>query len=135
MLKKKGQTEDCFYLLYEGTINMKVNILGTEYEIIMGSAKEFPLLETADGYTDTSIKRIVIVDTNTIEKDARHIVDFDYHTKKVKRHEIIHAFMYESGLWVNSNDIEQWAVNEEMTDFFAIQIPKMYKAFKDADCI
>lgn len=114
---------------------MKVNILGTEYEIITGSAKKFPRLETADGYTDTSIKRIVIIDANTIERDVSHIVDFDYYTKKVKRHEIIHAFMYESGLWVNSNDVEQWAVNEEMTDFFAIQIPKMYKAFKDADCI
>ena len=50
---------------------------------------------------------------------------------KVKRHEIIHAFLFESGLAENS----YWAQNEEMVDFFAIQAPKLFKAFKAADAL
>ena len=52
-------------------------------------------------------------------------------TNKVKRHEIIHAFLFESGLAENSN----WAQNEEMVDFFAIQFPKLLKAFEQADAL
>jgi hypothetical protein len=55
--------------------------------------------------------------------------------KKVLRHEIIHAFMYESGLWENSHDVEGWAQNEEMTDWIAIQFPKMQKAFEEAGAL
>lgn len=114
---------------------MKVNILGTDYEIVSGSREEYPILKVADGYTDTSIKKLVILDCNTLEKDDANIKDLVSYEKKVTRHEIIHAFLYESGLWVNSNDVEQWAMNEEMIDWLAIQFPKIYKAFKDADCI
>lgn len=114
---------------------MKVDILGTKYEILKGSVKKFPQLKNCDGYTDTSVKRIVVLDMQTVEKDESRLADLDYYAKKVKRHEITHAFMYESGLSVNSADTEQWATNEEMIDWYAIQAPKMYKAFKDADCI
>lgn len=114
---------------------MTVNILGTDYEIVSGSREKYPRLKVADGYTDTSIKQIVILDFNTLEKDDANIKDFSYLAKKVTRHKIIHAFFYESGLWVNSNDIEGWAMNEEMIDWLAIQFPKIHKAFKNADCI
>lgn len=114
---------------------MEINILGTDYEIVSGSREQYPRLKVADGYTDISIKRIVILDCNTLENDDANIKDLASYEQKVTRHEIIHAFFYESGLWVNSNDIEQWAMNEEMIDWLAIQFPKIYKAFKDADCI
>lgn len=122
-------------LLFWRDYLMKVDILGTKYEILKGSVKKFPHLKDSDGYIDTSIKRIVVLDMQTFEKDESRLADLDYYAKKVKRHEITHAFMYESGLSVSSADIEQWATNEEMIDWFAIQAPKMYKAFKDADCI
>ena len=54
-----------------------------------------------------------------------------YILRKNKRHEIIHAFLFESGLAENS----EWAQNEEMVDFFAIQFPKLMEAFKNADAI
>lgn len=114
---------------------MTINILGTDYEIVNGGQEQYPRLKVVDGYTDTSIKQIVILDFNTIEKDNANIKDFPTLSKKVTRHEIIHAFFYESGLWVNSNVVEQWAMNEEMIDWIAIQFPKIYKAFKDVDCI
>lgn len=50
--------------------------------------------------------------------------------QKVLCHELIHAFMYESGLDVNSNNIEQWAMNEEMIDWMAIQMPKIMEAYE-----
>ena len=40
-------------------------------------------------------------------------------------------FLFESGLAENS----EWAQNEEMVDFFAIQFPKLMEAFKNADAI
>ena len=48
----------------------------------------------------------------------------------VKRHELIHAFLYESGL-----DACSWANNEEMVDWIAIQFPKLFKAFQEVGCL
>ena len=45
---------------------MKVNILGTDYEIIIGNEEDYPRLRQVDGYTDTSIKKLVILDVGTI---------------------------------------------------------------------
>lgn len=47
--------------------------------------------------------------------------------KKVLRHEVIHAFLGESGLRNNS----YWAENEEMVDWLAIQAPKIFKTFQE----
>ena len=41
--------------------------------------------------------------------------------KKNLRHEIVHAFLFESGLAENS----EWAYNEEMVDWIAKQGPKI----------
>lgn len=114
---------------------MKVNILGTDYEIIIGNEEDYPRLRQVDGYTDTSIKKLVILDVGTIKDCDGNIKDLTSYQHKVTRHEIIHAFFYESGLWVNSNDVEQWAMNEEMVDWLAIQIPKIYKTFKEVGCL
>ena len=47
------------------------------------------------------------------------------------RHEIVHAFLYESGLDVSS----EWARNEEIVDWIALQTPKLQKAFEEAGCL
>ena len=46
------------------------------------------------------------------------------------RHEIIHAFLYESGMKECSSATQSWVENEEMVDWFAIQIPKIVKKNK-----
>ena len=57
-------------------------------------------------------------------------------TKETLRHEIIHAFLFESGLQSSSAVLETgWACNEEMIDYFAIQSPKIFEAFKEVDCL
>lgn len=92
---------------------MQINILGTEYEIIKGSVLNCPSLKELDGFTDYTVKQIVVLDFGTVEKDDRSVKDFESLQKQVLRHEIIHAFLFESGLNVNSNDVAQWATNEE----------------------
>ena len=110
----------------------KVNILGTEYQVLFRKEEDKPKLKTADGYIDQSIKEIVV---GIFEKDDTSIEDLVSYQKKVLRHEIMHGFLYESGLWNNSNDVEAWAQSEEMVDWFAIQSPKIYKVFKELDIL
>lgn len=109
----------------------KVNILGTEYEIIIDAPEEL-LPPDSDGAMDHSTKKIAIA---KFEADEYSIKDFDAYRKKVLRHEIVHAFLYESGLWSNSGNVTSWAQSEEITDWIAIQFPKLLQAFKEADAI
>jgi hypothetical protein len=51
------------------------------------------------------------------------------------RHEIVHAFFFESGLAQSSNKCEDWAMNEEMVDWIARQGLKIYAAWKAAECL
>ena len=108
-----------------------ISILGTDYEIVMDAPDEM-LPPYADGALDHSVKRIAIAE---IEPNENSIRNLDEYRKKVLRHEIVHAFLYESGLWNNSGNIEAWAQSEEITDWIAIQSPKLFKAFREADCL
>lgn len=114
--------------------NKEIEILGTLYKIIfINDDKEVRLKENW-GFTDFHTKEIFIRDDIEEEtKDScKNLVDFK---NKVIRHEIIHAFLYESGLRENSNKIYAWAENEEMVDWFAIQSPKLYKVYKELDIL
>lgn len=109
----------------------KVHILGTEYTIKF-DVPDAELPENADGYMDFSIKTIGIAQ---FEKGRNSIKDLDSYIKKVLRHEIIHAFLYESGMWNNSGSTDAWGQDETITDWIAIQSPKLFKAFEEADCL
>lgn len=108
-----------------------VNILGTEYEIIIDAPDEM-LPEDADGAMDHSVKRIVVA---KFESDRDSVKDLDVYRKKVLRHEIIHAFLFESGLWNNSGNVTAWGQSEEITDWFAIQSPKIMKVFEELEVL
>ena len=49
---------------------------------------------------------------------------------KVLRHEIVHAFLIESGMFQAS-----WGGNEDIVDWIALQIPKMVDAMKSVGCL
>lgn len=116
--------------------NKKANILGTEYNIFFVNRSEDDLLKKLDGYCDHTTKKIVICNMfNDKDKENYTITNFHCLIKKTIRHEIIHAFLFESGLAYNSNDIESWAMNEEMVDWIAYQFPKIYEVFKKLDCL
>lgn len=108
---------------------MKIKVLGTEYEIIKNAKeKDYPQLKKCDGFTDFSIKRIVVAD---FDKDESSIDDLEWYKNKVLRHEIVHAFIHESGLAENCD----WARNEEVTDWIAIQFEKMLVVFIEVGAI
>lgn len=109
----------------------KVNILGAVYTIKYNVPEE-QMPEDSDGVMDYSIKTIKIAKL-VQEKDT--VVDLQKYRNQVVRHEILHAFLYESGLWNNSNEFESWALNEKMVDWFAIQFPKIFNAFKEVGCL
>lgn len=113
---------------------MKINILGSEYELIYGTPDEYEVLSEIDGFTDPSTRKIIIDSMQGVERDKFAKGNINGYKMEVCRHEIIHAFLYESGLATNSNECKSWATNEEMVDWFAIQIPKIQKAFKEAGC-
>lgn len=107
---------------------MNINILGTEYTIEKRKESEDPILRNADGYTDWTEKLIVI---GIFEEDEMSLKNLKAYEHKVLRHEIIHAFLDQSGLACNSD----WAKNEEMIDFFAMQFPKIMEAMKSIDVL
>lgn len=110
---------------------MKIKILGTEYEIVMDAEeKNYPILKDADGYADFTIKKIVV---KKLIQDGESYEDLELWQRKTLRHEIIHAFLYESGLWQNS--FKDWARNEELTDWIAIQFEKILGVFIELQCI
>ena len=111
-----------------------INVLGTEYKIIEKDEKDEKRLKTCWGFCDFNTKDIYInTDINKETEDS--CKNSEYFKKKVIRHEILHAFLYESGLRENSSDIRAWAENEEMVDWFAIQSPKIFEIYKELDIL
>lgn len=106
----------------------KVNVLGTIYTIERRAEKDDKKLEGLAGYTDV-YKQLIVIRNDWNEKPDEKLL------KEVLRHEIIHAFTYESGLWDNSNKVDVWATNEEMIDWIAIQGLKIYKAWTEAGAV
>lgn len=109
--------------------DFKINILGSEWNVKFGSEEEYPNLAEMDGYTDLSTREIVVDNMEASQGQIGAKADLESYQKQVVRHEIIHAFLLESGLDSNSNSAGSWAVNEEMVDWFAIQSPKIFKLF------
>lgn len=107
---------------------LNVDILGTRYTIRKGvTEKEIPGLSTSDATTDWSSKIIYIREY----RKSSGLEDFKMYEKSVIRHEVVHAFLYESGLDSCSERFDEgWAVNEEMVDWIAIQFPKICKVFE-----
>lgn len=119
---------------------MKANVLGTEYEIVIKDYEAEPLFRERgiDGYCDSIDKVICIGNMKTFPDWEKETEEYCKKAQKYTlRHEIIHAFLNESGLQDSSGKIGNigWAKNEEMIDFFAIQFPKIKKVFESLEII
>ena len=118
---------------------MKINILGTEYEIIIKKYGDDEAFErhSIRGYCDEYSKQIVVCNPATFagwEHESAAIVSIAQ--KETIRHEIVHAFLRESGLIGGSICYDAgWATNEEMIDWIALQFPKMLKAMAEAQAL
>lgn len=106
-----------------------VDVLGTRYDIkSVDRNTDDKRLEGANAYCDYYAKEIVAIKYEETEESFKDISAFN---RKTLRHEIIHAFLAESGLRRSCS----WAENEEVVDWIAIQFPKMLKAFQEANAI
>lgn len=108
---------------------MKIDVLGTEWKIKFKKRKHMP--EGVDGYCDRTSKTICVV-----KKDNKSgFENYEEYRKTTVRHEIIHAFLIESGLDGNWQHAEQFGHDETMIDWIAIQFTKIQKAFEDAGAV
>ena len=105
---------------------VKINVLGTTYIVGASRTNEDNNLVNTDAYCDHSTKRIVI---NNDYVDGATIGNPEYYMKKVLRHEIVHAFMYESGLDVCATFDDTHF--EQMVDWIAIQHEKMHAIYEE----
>lgn len=117
--------------MYTELDNKKIRILGTEYDLNFVPEKELEYIG-ADGATDYSIKTIRI---GIFVPQQCSLADLEVYQRKVLRHEIIHAFLYESGLCECSGRVDSWANNETMVDWFAYQHNKIHEVFKEAGAL
>ena len=118
---------------------MKVNVLGTKYKILVRKISEDEMLKKNHwaGYCNECTHEIVIADMSEEEyfpdmtKDEK-----EEYRKCTLRHELVHAFLNESGLSANTlRPREGWAKNEEMIDWIAIQFPKIMEVFKSVNAL
>ena len=114
-----------------------VNILGTTYKVETGVPYDKdPSLMGRFGYTSVVGKKIVVADVSTIPGwDGADDVEATVVVDSTLRHEVIHAYLMESGLNGSANDTDCWARNEEMVDWIAIQFPKILKTFEQLGCV
>ena len=110
-----------------------VDVSGVNYQIIFMSEDGFNCMEEAKGSAglcDTDFKKIYVhIMSNSKIPDARKI----HRIKTTLRHELTHAFIYESGLDIHTDPLfdENWAINEEAIDWYAHKIPHMAKTFEE----
>lgn len=96
----------------------KINILGTNYKIYFyDESDKFPSEEN-DGLCIPSKKEIHINYINTKLADSK-VIQYN-----ILKHEIVHAFFFESGLDLKYSD------DEVLVDWIALQIEKIIEAIK-----
>lgn len=112
----------------------KINILGSEWTVVRTNRAEEKRLEDKDGFCDFSVRLICINWYQVDNEDLDQQWDIDVHNRNVLRHEIVHAFLFESGLGENWKH-DTFGHDETMVDWIAMQGPKLYKAWKEAGAI
>ena len=103
--------------------NREINILGTQYKVLF---EEFGDSMECDGYCDVTVREIRIRKNNTNKVGC-----MDELMRRALRHEIIHAFMFESGLGFDWQHSEEFGHDETTVDWFATQSPKIYKVYME----
>lgn len=112
-----------------------IDILGSIYVIELRDLKDDEQLKDAAGYCSFNGRKMIIrQDQDYFKGKTEEWITNDICS--TIRHEIIHAFIYESGLdQCSFGYTGPWAKNEEMVDWLAIQSPKIFKIFAEMDLI
>ena len=105
-----------------------VSILGEKWKIrVVDFDDDDYLDEETGGYCATHIRKITV--RNYLKEDITR-ERAEAVMKHLLRHELVHAFLGESGLWANSLEVQSWATNEEMVDWLAKNINKIAAVYK-----
>lgn len=104
---------------------MKLNVLGTEYELQWTPVGSDVGLEGKNGYCDVTTKQIVIADNDEVPRQSDTVGDLDFTEDEAARHEIVHAALYESGMG-------EYFQDENIVSWIAIQSPKLLHMFLEA---
>lgn len=107
---------------------MEFNVLGSTWTFTTLDFKddEYMLKKNLNGYCNYGKREIVIANLATIPGyEGEPYSSLEKIRKETIRHEVIHCYLFESGLKDSSLPVEAWAMNEEMIDWFAIQAPKI----------
>lgn len=106
-------------------IDRIIKILGNPWHFMMCSQEVEPKLKEVMGFCDWSSHVICIADPNE-NKDDMNMENPYQIICKVARHEVIHAYLFESGL---GDDFMHPASGHEETiiDWFAFQFKKIEK--------
>ena len=109
--------------------DLVVSVLGTNYAIYMNVPDtEDETLKKCSGYCDKTTKRVIVA---KISEDC-NLGDSMEWVKYVLRHELIHAFLFESGIGGDTTwDIEGEEHPEHMVEWFGMQFPKLAKLFEE----
>lgn len=119
--------------MYTEKDNKKVSILGTEYKLLFVPCENGRLTAAeADAIIDETTKEMIV---GIFKPDSCSVANLDEYQRKTIRHEIVHAFLYESGLAENSGRVNSWATNEEMVDWIARQHNKLHRAFEEVGAL
>ena len=107
-----------------------IDVLGTKWTICVEPIEKKYDDRGCEAYCDNSIKTIFI---GLRDSEPDDVEDLNFIKQQYVRHELIHAFMYESGLGANSMTSYSWALNEEMVDWWALQFRKVEKVFNELE--
>lgn len=118
---------------------MKIDILGTPYDLVYKDYQNDPLFEKRSicGYTDSVEHVICICNIGTFPDFEDETEEYcKKYERGILRHEIIHAFLNESGLQDSASVFNAaWVKNEEMVDWMSLQLPKIVEACKAVDAM
>ena len=106
-------------------LDTEVSILGTIWDISVVTEEDDPRLATCNGLTDNSSKVIHICQI----PPTANCFKPDVFIKKVIRHEIVHAFMFESGL-AESWEHKEYGQEELVVDWIAMQFHKIQEVIE-----
>lgn len=111
---------------------MKINIFGSEWNVITLPSNDTTFTEDCGGYCDQSSKTICLRDY-TVE-ELVGIRDIEALKKYVLRHELIHAALLECGLGDN------WVRNptghdETGVDWLAHKMPQLISILNEAEAL
>lgn len=110
-----------------------VSVLGTEYKIYLDVPDDADeVLEHCSGFCDKT-GRIIVVGA---QPEEANFFDWRDYAKQILRHELIHAFFFESGLCGDSVwHVEGHEHPEQTVEWLARQFPKMIRTFEEAGAL